>query len=184
MTRPIRIGAHLWPAGVPDYATWRAAVRRAEELGVDVVFGYDHFHGPAVRRVPGGIELEPVQPDVTNFEGWTALASWAEITTRAEIGLFVTGIGYRNPDLLAHIWHCGTDLATYRRKNDLVKQHAAAAGRDDGAIERATNWADAAQADAMRAEGVTLYVTELKPTAAGHDFTRLTEILAWRDSVR
>jgi probable F420-dependent oxidoreductase len=42
-----------------------------------------------------------VQPDVNNFEGWTALASWGEITTRAELGLLVAGIGYRNPDLLA-----------------------------------------------------------------------------------
>lgn len=43
------------------------------------------------------------QPDVANFEGWTAIASWGEITSHAEIGLLVTGVGYRNADLLADI---------------------------------------------------------------------------------
>jgi probable F420-dependent oxidoreductase len=86
----VRIGVQLWPGGAPDYQTWRQAVLHAEELGADAIFGYDHFHKPFVD-----------QPDVNNFEGWTALASWGEITSRAEIGLLVSAIPFRNPDLVA-----------------------------------------------------------------------------------
>ncbi|MCP9274985.1 LLM class F420-dependent oxidoreductase [Mycolicibacterium arenosum] len=102
MTRPVRVAVQIQPGGTPDYATWRDAVLAADDLGVDVIFGYDHFHRPAMKGIVDG---KPVlfddQPDVANFEGWTALASWGEITSHAEIGLLVTGVGYRNADLLA-----------------------------------------------------------------------------------
>ena len=32
--RRIRVGVQLWQGGTPDYATWRAAVLRAEAIGI------------------------------------------------------------------------------------------------------------------------------------------------------
>jgi probable F420-dependent oxidoreductase len=76
---------------------------RTEDLGADTIFGYDHFVVPAVtgRDENGRPIVDPNPPVQANFESWTALASWAEITSRAEIGLLVAGAGFRNPDLLA-----------------------------------------------------------------------------------
>lgn len=271
MTNPIRVGVQLWPGGAPDYRSWREAMLKAEELGADAIFGYDHFHKPFTLPVQDGPpELLPEQPDVTNFDGWTALASWGEITTNAEIGLLVTGIGFRNPELLADmartvdhisggrlilglgsgwyekdyteygyeygtfksrmdlfeqslvrlesrlkklvpppvrqipiliggvgvkrtlplvvghadIWHTFATVEEFRRKNAILKELAAAAGRAEKLIERSVHWTGRENGDAFVAEGVTLFTTEIHPTEHGYDFAELKDLLAWRDQQR
>ena len=70
---PVRLGVQLQPQHV-QYADIRDAVRRLEDMGVDVLFNWDHFF-----PLSG-------DPDGLHFESWSSGGAWAQQTERGALG--------------------------------------------------------------------------------------------------
>ena len=83
-----RLGVLLWSQAT-DWQAFEAGARRVDELGYESIWTWDHLYA---------IFGEPEQPI---FEGYTTLAAWAKVTTRARLGLLVGANTFRNPGLVA-----------------------------------------------------------------------------------
>ncbi len=84
----LRLGLNLW-SQASDWPSFLGAAKRADELGYDHIWTWDH-----VQAIFG-------DPDQPIWEGYTALAAIAQATTRARLGLFVGANTFRNPGLVA-----------------------------------------------------------------------------------
>jgi probable F420-dependent oxidoreductase len=88
--RRFKVGVTIHPQQCTIHEL-REAWRRADELGVDSIWFWDHFF--------------PLygDPDGNQFECWSLLAAVALDTRAPQIGPMVSSIGYRNPDLIAYM---------------------------------------------------------------------------------
>ena len=87
-SRPVRLGIQVQPQHAL-YPKVRDTVRELDDMGVDILFNWDHFFPLSGDK------------DGLHFEAWTELGSWAELTKNVEFGTLVNCNSYRNPDLQA-----------------------------------------------------------------------------------
>jgi alkanesulfonate monooxygenase SsuD/methylene tetrahydromethanopterin reductase-like flavin-dependent oxidoreductase (luciferase family) len=88
MSRPISLGVCLW-SQASDWPSFLAAAQRADELGFDHIWTWDH--------------LLPIFGDTDQpiWEGYVALGALGVATKRARLGLLVGANTFRNPGLVA-----------------------------------------------------------------------------------
>ena len=84
----MRIGLDVAQQRMP-WSEVASRARLADDLGFDGIWGFDHFQ-PMYGSGPGEC-----------FEGNTTLAALSGLTTRARLGLLVSGLTYRHPSVFA-----------------------------------------------------------------------------------
>ena len=84
----VKLGVLCWNQ-YTDWPSLLAAGQRADRLGFDTLWTWDHLY--------------PIQGSSSGpmFEGWLTLAAWAQATERIRIGLMVGANPFREPTLTA-----------------------------------------------------------------------------------
>jgi len=86
----VKIGFLLWPQ-TNSWPAIRDAATRAEGAGASSLWTWDHLNS-----IVGPWE-GPI------LEGWSILAGWAQVTSKATLGLMVAANTFRNPGLTAKL---------------------------------------------------------------------------------
>jgi probable F420-dependent oxidoreductase len=95
----VKVGVQLHPQHT-TVQELRAAWRAADDLGVDSIWIWDHFFPLYGRGEP--YLWPPVgEPKGSHFESWSLLAAMAVETSSPSLGVLISNINFRNPDLLA-----------------------------------------------------------------------------------
>jgi len=81
----------------------------------------------------------------------------------------------------ADMWHSFGDAEDYQRKNEILLEHCSGEGRDPAEIERTCGVGDVADAEALRAVGVTHFIVGIGGDGEGYDLSPLRDLIAWRD---
>ncbi|HEU4895489.1 MAG TPA: LLM class flavin-dependent oxidoreductase [Acidimicrobiia bacterium] len=82
-----RLGILLWSQAA-NWPQFEQAARHVDRLGYDHLWTWDHLYA---------IFGDPYQPI---FEGWTAIAGCAQVTSRVRLGLMVGANTFRNPSIV------------------------------------------------------------------------------------
>lgn len=83
----LKIGLDLYPVAT-DWPAIRAVALRADALGYDSLWTWDHLYG----------HDDPAQPIL---EGWTTVAALAAVTAGPTVGLLVAANTFRHPAIVA-----------------------------------------------------------------------------------
>ena len=95
----LKVGVQFHPQHTTVDAL-RRAWKAADKMGIDSLWVWDHFfplygEGQPYVWPPRGTPTGP------HFESWSLLAAMAADTVHARIGVLISNINFRNPDLLA-----------------------------------------------------------------------------------